>query len=528
MKNLSDLSLEEKIGQMVMCGFQGKEPSEEIFQFIDEQKIGGVIYFNRNIGTVQQVHRMSKQLQERSVAASGIPMFIGIDQEGGMVARITKGVTLMPGNMAFGAVDDADAVFHAAYTAGRELKALGINMNFAPSVDINNNPRNPVIGVRSFGDQPDRVSVLGIAAVHGYREAGICGTLKHFPGHGDTAVDSHFDLPSIQHDRERMDLIELFPFKAAVKQGADVVMTAHVVFESIDPSGKPSTLSEGVITGLLRKELGFQGVVITDCMEMDAIAKGYGTVEAAVMAIEAGVDIVLVSHSCDRQRRVLEAIKSAVKGGIISEERIDESVRRILKLKRTRQLHWPMPEWEQAKNTLAAEASLKFAQDISERSITIVKDDNHLLPLDRSKRTYVVSPEIRAINAADETFKQKETIGYYLADMFGHLTESKLSIDLSSEDLEHLVDLSRSFEQVVVVTYNTAIFQKQAELVRRIHEERRGNLVVVAARNPFDFLDFPEVAAQVTSYESRPLALRSTAKVLAGLIPARGKLPVII
>lgn len=526
MHKLSDLSLNEKIGQMLMCGFQGKEPSEEIIHLIKTEKIGGVIYFNRNIGTPEEVYKLSKGLQERSLQASGVPLFIGMDQEGGMVARITEGVTLMPGNMAFGAVDDADAVFHAAYVTGREMKALGVNMNFAPSVDVNNNPRNPVIGVRSYGDRPDRVSVLGISAVHGYREAGICGTLKHFPGHGDTSTDSHFDLPTIPHNRRRMNQVELVPFKAAIGQGAEVVMTVHVVFETLDESRKPSTLSQEVITELLRNELGFQGVVITDCMEMEAIAKRYGTVEAAVMAVEAGVDVVLVSHSHDRQTRALQAIKNAVESGRISEERINESVSRILKLKQKRKLDQPMPSWHHSRKELGTKQNIEFAREISERSITVIKNEKALLPLDRKKRTFVISPEIRALNAAVEAYKQKETIGYYLTEMIDYLTESKLPIDLSAEDLEHVLSLSRSFEQVVVVTYNTAMFPKQVEMVRRINEERKGDLIVVAVRNPYDFLEFPEVSTQVTSYESRPLALHSTAKVLAGKIPAIGKLPV--
>ncbi|HEU5140112.1 MAG TPA: beta-N-acetylhexosaminidase [Bacillales bacterium] len=526
MLHLSDLTLEEKIGQMVMCGFQGKVPSEGIRRMIHEQRIGGVIYFSRNVESPKQVHQLSYELQEYARENNGIPLFIGIDQEGGMVARITDGITLMPGNMALGAVGDVQDVQRASEISGIELRALGINMNFAPSVDINNNPNNPVIGVRSFGDDPIQVSELGIAAVRGYQKADISAAVKHFPGHGDTADDSHFALPQIPHGRERVREVELVPFKKAIDHGVDMVMTAHIVFPAFDESGNPGTLSSNVVRGLLRNELGYKGVVITDCLEMDAVSETFGTEKAAVMAIEAGADIALVSHREDRQIGAIREIMNAVKNGRISEKRIDESVGRILELKKRRNLEGDSVSWEEAKETIFLKENRDFVQKLSEKSITVVKDENEQIPLDRSKRTFVICPELQALNAADESVDQGESLGDFLSEMMDAVTERKIHADPTEEEIERVLYESDSFDQVVVVTYNSSIFRKQVDLVRDLLVRRRDSLVAVAIRNPFDFLEFPEVPVQVAAYESRPLALKSTAKVLTGSIQAHGKLPV--
>lgn len=526
MRALSELSLTEKIGQMVMCGFHGQQPSDSIRRLIAEDRIGGVIYFSRNIDTPGQVHRLSKELNEQAEAVGGIPLFIGIDQEGGMVARITEGVTLMPGNMALGAVGDVEVVRGAAEISGRELRALGINMNFAPSIDVNNNPRNPVIGVRSFGDDPEQVGKLGVAAVEGYREAGVCSVVKHFPGHGDTAVDSHFSLPKITHDRKRVHTIELVPFKKAIEHGTDMVMTAHVVFPALDEAGRPATLSPQVINGLLRRKLGYEGVVITDCLEMKAISETYGTEKAAVMAVEAGADIVLISHREDRQTGAIRELIRAVESGRISEERIDQSVKRILRLKQRQHLDQPVRPWEQAREVLQIEENQRFAQDASEKSITVIKDENHQLPLNSSKRTYVICPEIEALNDADEQFQDEGTLASFLSQAMNDVVEQRIPANPGEKDIQQVLRESAPFDQVVAVTYNASQFQNQIKLVRRLLKARNGLVVTVAVRNPFDFLEFPEAPTQIASYETRPLAMQSTARVLTGAIAPNGKLPV--
>ncbi|MEC0212799.1 beta-N-acetylhexosaminidase, partial [Paenibacillus ehimensis] len=332
-KGIGELTLRQKIGQMLMCGFHGTEPSEDIERLIREKHLGGIIYFRRNLTEPAQVAKLSASLQQLALAHGGVPLLIAIDQEGGMVMRIDQGVTPIPGSMALGATGDAEAAYEAAKVTGSELKAMGINMNFAPCLDINNNPLNPVIGVRSYGGDAETVGRLGTAAVRGYQEAGIAATVKHFPGHGDTGEDSHTALPVVPHPRERLDRLELAPFRRAAELGVDAVMTAHVLFPAVEPERLPATLSSRVIDGLLRQELGYDGVVVTDCLEMNAIAEHYGIAEGAVMAVEAGADLVLVSHRIERQQTALDALVQAVESGRIREERIDRSVERLLALK---------------------------------------------------------------------------------------------------------------------------------------------------------------------------------------------------
>lgn len=264
-------------------------------------------------------------------------MWIAIDQEGGMVARIDhKRVSRIPGNMALGATGNPDYSYGVSRVSAEELLQLGINMNFAPCLDVNNNARNPVIGVRSFGEDPERVAEHGVAVIKAFQEKGLSAAAKHFPGHGDTNVDSHMGLATVEHDLDRLQQVELKPFIEAIRAGVDVIMTAHVIFPAIEPERIPATLSRSVLTGLLREDLAYDGIIVTDCLEMHAIAKFFGIGEGAVNAIEAGADVVLVSHTLNDQIEAIEAVKHAVRTGRISEKTIDAAVTRILALKNKR------------------------------------------------------------------------------------------------------------------------------------------------------------------------------------------------
>lgn len=331
---LKNMSLEEKVGQLFQVGFQSKSIDREIKDLIENYHIGGVIYFTRNIENLEQTASLSKNLQELALdSGAGIPLFISVDQEGGKVRRI-KDLTYFPANIEIGATGDKELSRKAAAVTAKELKGLGINVNLAPVLDVNNNPANPVIGERSFGADPILVAEMGVAYIKGLQAEGIIATAKHFPGHGDTAVDSHFDLPVINHSRERLDQVELYPFKKAIEAGVDSIMVAHIYFSTIESeAGIPATLSKAVLNDLLREDLNFEGVIITDDLEMGAITNFLGTAAGAVKTIEAGADIVLISHSYDKQKQAIEAVIAAVENGRISEKRIEESLRRIIKLK---------------------------------------------------------------------------------------------------------------------------------------------------------------------------------------------------
>ena len=340
--------------------------------------------------------KLTGDLQTLALSSSpGIPLFVAIDQEGGPIIRVREGVTLFPGNMALGATRDPNLAYEAGRITGMELRAMGINMNLAPVVDLNNNARNPVIGVRSFGEDPTWVARMAVANIRGYHAGAVLTAVKHFPGHGDTAVDSHVDLPTIARDRKRLEEVDLVPFRRAIAQGADAVMSAHVTFPAFEPTGLPATLSPRVLTDLLRNELGFDGVIMTDDMEMGAIAKRFGSAKAAVRAIRAGADVVLVRHTLSVQKESIEAVTQAVRSGEISEERIDQSVRRILKLKSKRLgsqsiLSAPRTEEDRISERVGRQDFAEVARKVAQRAVTLVRDDQGLLPLDPRKQSRIL------------------------------------------------------------------------------------------------------------------------------------------
>ncbi|MFE5323341.1 beta-N-acetylhexosaminidase [Paenibacillus sp. NPDC056579] len=516
-------TLKRKIGQMVMCGFHGTEPSDDIARLIRDEHIGGVIYFRRNLRDAAQARRLSTQLQQ--LAGGKVQLLIAIDQEGGMVNRIDNGVTIMPGAMALGAARNTAFARQTARAAGEELKRLGINMNFAPCLDVNNNPANPVIGVRSYGENPQLVGELGSAAAMGYQEAGVAATVKHFPGHGDTGEDSHLALPLVPHGRERLERVELAPFRQAIAAGVDAIMTAHVMFPAFEPERVPCTLSGKVLTELLRRQLGFTGVVVTDCLEMGAIADHFGVAEGAVRAVEAGADLILVSHRIERQQAALAALLRAVEQGRIPERRIDESVTRILAMKRRRGLLGGGGA-SAASDVPAAEAALRLAETVSERSVTLVKEAGRL-PLDAGKPVFVVWPEVRVGTEVDEVIPQTETLGFWLQRLGYTVREERIGVTTMKWEADYLLQESLGYEQVVVLTYNAEASPQQVRLVKKL-EARGISLIVASVRIPYDLNAFPHIGTYIACYENRPSAMRALASVLAGRIQAFGKLPVTI
>lgn len=508
-----------------MCGFMDTAPNHDILTLIQEYHIGGIIYFRRNIGTVEQVYDCSAALQR----AAAEPLLIAIDQEGGMVARIEEGITLMPGNMALGATRNPEGVRQAAVIAGAELRHLGINMNFAPCVDVNNNPANPVIGVRSYGESPLLVSELGSAAAAGYQEAGVAATIKHFPGHGDTDTDSHLALPAISHNRERLAAIELLPFQQIIEAGVDAVMTAHVVFKAYEDEAIPATLSENILTGLLRGELNFDGVIVTDCLEMNAISQTVGVGPGAVQAVKAGADLILVSHTFNWQVEAIEAVIQAVMRGEISEERIDASVQRLARLKAKRGITKAEPKaFAEIQPLLASEESLKTARLLSEQSITLLCDDGQL-PLVKHEGIYVIWPEVRINHEVIEALQEEMTLGNALKPYFGNdVSERIIDVDPSAEEIALVLEETRTFTQIVAATYNADFSPGQRQILQELTARTGCRLIVVAVRNPYDLTAVPGIRTYIASYENKPLAMQSVAKVLAGQSFTRGALPVTV
>lgn len=515
------MSLSSRAGELVMIGFPGTALDSSFATQIKEDGIGGVILFTRNVVDGAQLRSVTDDLQ--ALVPAELPLLISIDQEGGIVSRIAPAAgTAFPGNMALGATGSSALTEAAAYAVGEELRALGINFNLAPVLDVNNNPRNPVIGVRSYSEDPALVGELGSAAARGYQRAGVLACGKHFPGHGDTAVDSHLAFSAVPHPKERLQAVELVPFRAAIKEGIGAIMTAHVGFPAYEPEeGRPATLSHAVLTGLLRDELGFDGLVITDCMEMKAIADNFGTVPAAVEAIKAGADLVLISHTQETQRAAVKAIAAAIESGEIPAERAEAALARVTAArKRVASVGRPGLE------VLKSEQHEALSAQIAEAAVTVVKDEAGLLP---------VSPEglgVIVCGTVPQSFAEEYTAFAHdpaLAQAFRAAVPGAelLVVDRepSAAQVEAAVALAGRSSTVVLGTYLALQFPKQAELVAAV-QAANGRTVVVAQRSPYDLRAF-EAGTYVAQYEEKPtMANAVVAALLSG--KASGKLPVTI
>ncbi|MDG0793313.1 beta-N-acetylhexosaminidase [Cohnella ginsengisoli] len=327
------MSLEEKIGQMILAGFEGTAaPDASTLRMIREDRIGGVILYKDNIADASKTVKLINAIKAANAKAGNVPIFVSVDQEGGKVSRLPSSYKKIPEAAVVGKTGDEKLATRMGELLAREVSSAGFNVDFAPVLDINSNPDNPVIGTRSFGTTADIATRMGLAAMRGLREEGVVSVVKHFPGHGDTAVDSHLDLPVLNKTAEQLAKLEWVPFQAAIGEQADAVMVAHILFPKIDPDA-PASFSKVIIGDQLRGKLGYKGVVITDDMTMGAIAKHYDLADAAVKSVSAGSDILLVAHGYDVERKVYKALLNAVKGGKLTEARIDESVTRILTLK---------------------------------------------------------------------------------------------------------------------------------------------------------------------------------------------------
>ncbi len=363
------MNLARKVGQILMVGFEGTAPTKEIRNLIKEYDLGGVILFSRNIEDPTQCARLTKALQKLS---SDAPLFITVDQEGGRISRLPLPFTQFPSARMLGLCDSIPLTYSHAEAIAKELRSVGINMNFAPVLDVDTNPKNPIIGDRAFGGSPAIVSKHGLAMMVGMidQKVIVCG--KHFPGHGDTSSDSHETLPEIKHPLSRLVDIELKPFIHAVENRIPCIMTAHVRYRGIDDR-LPASLSKKVIGQLLRKTIQFNGVVVTDDLEMKGITSSFTVPEAAVQAVKAGSDLILVCHSPDQQAAVLEALIHAFEKGILSEAKLDASLARLLALKERFLLHPPSIRAPLIKQIVGCATHQALVKEIEKKSRAAIK-----------------------------------------------------------------------------------------------------------------------------------------------------------
>lgn len=467
------LTLEERVGQLLMVHFHGEVANEDARILIQETGVGGIIYYNwsNGLSSPEQVRILSEGLQK--MVRGEIPLLIATDQEGGIVARLTKGFTLFPGNRALGETGDSSLAEAAALAMGQELLSVGINMNLAPVVDINSNPRNPVIGIRSFGDQPERVLEFGEKALEGYHQAGIIATLKHFPGHGDVEVDSHEDLPLIRKSMEELEKTELLPF---AKLDADAIMTAHLLVPAFDEE-HCSTLSENTLC-YLRDRIGFQGVIITDSLVMEGLLKKCHSIdEAAIQALCAGCDILLLGGkqligghanlelSVSDVQRIHRSIVQAVKTGRLSEQLIDQSVRRVLALKE----RLKNPSMQQRVNPQ------EIAQKIASLAVKTTQNNYSISSLNQ-KKIAVFAPQIVRENILQTSLLE-----------IGKTTESCFFSDLNPthEEIEAAKKQGEAAEVLIVCSYNAWKNPSQTNLIHSLLELGKP-LILLVMRDPLD------------------------------------------
>lgn len=507
--SIGTLSVEEKVGQLFQIGFPGPRITGELAELVSDYHVGGILYFRDNIESLDAAAALSEQLRE--LASDQVaPPLISVDEEGGAVSRL-RGAVHLPSQMAIGATGEPAYAREAGTVAGRQLASAGVTVNLAPVLDVNSDPENPVIGTRAYGDDPESVAAFGEAYIEGLQSQGVSACAKHFPGHGDTAVDSHFDLPVIPHGRDRLDAVELVPFRRAIDGGVDSVMTAHVSFPSVDPEpGRPATLSQEVLTGLLREDLGFDGVIVTDCMEMSAITDYSGTVEGAVQSLAAGADSVVVSHTPEKQRAAIEAVVEAVESGRLSEARIDDSVARILALK---------SRAGDDGTTFDPDEVAAVADRIAGAAVTVVRDEPGTLPIEARLVTVVAFDGADASPVAD-------AVGDYGAHpLVGRLRSHGVDVKFVRSSPPIDASALETTGPVIVLSDDAANDPDQQASIEGFAEST-GDLVVLAVRNPYDVRVLPAARTFVTCYDRSPACLRASADVLIGARPARGRCPV--
>ncbi|MEU0391410.1 glycoside hydrolase family 3 protein [Streptomyces sp. NPDC006208] len=539
---ISRMSLEEKVGQLFVMrvyGHSATAPDQADIdlnlqemgvrtaaELISTYHVGGIIYFAwaHNTRDPHQIADLSNGIQRAGLAQpTPVPLMISTDQEHGIVARVGKPATLMPGAMALGAGASRVSAQMAGQLAGAELAAMGITQNYAPVADVNVNPANPVIGVRSFGADPAAVARMVAAQVKGYQGAGIAATAKHFPGHGDTTVDSHTGIPVITHTRAQWDEIDAPPFRAAIAAGIDSIMTAHIQFPALDPSNDPATLSRPILTGILREELGYAGIVVTDALNMQGVRDKYGDHRVPVLALLAGVDQLLNPPDL---AVAWNAVLDAVKSGELSVARIDESILRILTLKEKLGLFRdPYVSHRGVDRTVGAPAHLAAADLIAGGTTTLLANPEGLLPLSRLSRPNLLVVGADPASPSGTTGPPTTVLASAFTELGFSATALSTGITPSSAKIEEAVAAASGKDVVVVGTYNVSATSPQRTLVDRL-VATGVPVVALAIRNPYDIARLNGVGAALAAYSWTDVELRAAVRVIAGRTRPRGRLPV--
>jgi len=535
---MARMTLEEKVGQLFIQNVYGSDATTpdarnlplygvaSPAEVVQKYHLGGIIYFawTDSVQNPDQIVGLSNGLQKAALTQASkvrVPLQIATDQEQGVVTRIGPPATQFPGSMALGAGRSAPDARTAAAITGMELLAMGVNTDFAPDCDVNVNPLNPVIGTRSFSSRPELAAQLAAAQVAGYqRDGGVASSAKHFPGHGDTATDSHVAFPIITHTREQWEAIDAPPFKAAINEQIDMIMTAHLSFPALDDSGNPATLSKPIMTDLLRGQLGYTGVIVTDSLAMQGVRDLYGDAEVAVRALLAGVDQLLMTPAMDD---AFAAVLDAVRSGRIAEDELDAKVRRVLGLKYRRGIvARPYADPAAISSVVGTPAHLAAANSITDRTTTLVKNDAKALPL---------APKGKKVLVTGYGVGTTATLAAALTGKGATVQTIQTGTSPTDTQVTSAVAAAADKDVVVVTTmkaWDTSVTDPrggQQKLVKQLLATGK-TVVVVAVRDPYDITYFTDAPTYVATYSYSPVAIEAAARVIVGDVSPTASLPV--
>jgi beta-N-acetylhexosaminidase len=560
LNKIAKMSLEEKVGQLFAANVYGESgdttnPADVAANraihgpdiangddLIAKYRLGSILYFrwSNNLNDPVKTADLSNDLQRAALAQPAkVPLLIATDQEHGAVYRLDEPFTAFPGQMALGATRSAGQALTTGLVTGRELAAIGINQDYAPVADVNIDPGNPVIGVRSFGENTKLVSDLTRASVRGLQQGGVSATLKHFPGHGDTITDSHNGVPWIFHTKEQWERIDAPPFRAGIAAGADMIMTAHVVMPHLQSDCDvvtqqgcdPATLDPEIMTGLLRDELGYDGVVVTDSLSMQGVRDKYGDDRIPVLALKAGVDMLMIVDdpaSTISLEVAYNAVLNAVRSGELTEKRIDESVYRVLHLKKQRGFFNGDQQVDQGKvlNRLGTPAHKALARSVAAHSVTLVRNDGDVLPLAKSGQRVLVTG-YRNVTPPSTKIPPTERLAKAIGDLGVSTDLFETGTAPNAATVNTAVTRADASDVVVVTTVNSKSSAAQRTLVNALLATGKP-VIIVATRNPYDIADFPNAPTYLATYSWEKPAMEATARALFGRTDPMGKLPVTI
>lgn len=539
---LADMTLEEKVAQLMVPRVNSyylsrdSDDYKKMVHYVEDLKVGGLSFFQ---GEIFELASYTNDMQQRS----DVPLLISADFERGVSMRINR-ATIFPVNMALGAARDEELTYRVGKAIATEGRSLGVHQNFAPVLDVNNNPGNPVINVRSFGENPELVAKMGKAYMNGLHDGGMISTGKHFPGHGDTDADSHIGLPVITYDMDRLNEIELVPFRHAVDNGLMSMMSAHIALPNLtEKAGIPATLSKRFMTDLIREDINFSGLIVTDAMDMHGISSNYSVGEATLMAIKAGVDIILLPP---QPEEAIGAVVAAVKKGEVSEERIDQSVARILSAKQWSGLDENrFVNMKEIRAIVANEEHQELSREVARKAITLVRNGDDILPLNPRDRKRVL-----IVNITDRENQMllttrpgfgapSQPTGIYFADLFkrnyGSVEVGKLDPRSNKQEIETLLKKARNADVIIGASYilsrsgagKIGIPDENIEALRAIAAMDKP-FVLTSFGDPYFISTVPEIQAYLAAYSDSEPVIEAAVETIFGKNNPRGVLPVTI